>query len=98
MKEKDLPRLSRSAFISGSIPQDERLFKEWKTGIIINVFENGTFDDMIELLVYYGRTAVIETLKNADILRKTTINLCCSIFNLLPQDFKCYREKRFRPF
>lgn len=98
MEKPNLPKLSQTAFLSGGIPNKEKLFSDWKNGIIINVFENGTFNDMIELLAYYGRNKVIKSLKSAGTLRKTTINLCCSIFNLLPQDFKCFREKRFRPF
>jgi len=98
MNKPSIPRLSNAAFWSGAIPDEESLFKKWKQGIIINVFENGSFDDMVELLVYYGRPNVIEILENTIPLKKSTVNLCCSIFKLHPEDFKCYREKRFRPF
>lgn len=98
MHKRPLPKLSSKAFWSGSVPKEERLFKLWKKGLIVNVFENGTFDDMVELIVYYGRKNVVRTLENVIPLRKRTMNLCCSIFNLKPENFKCYRENRFRPF
>lgn len=98
MNNRPLPKLSNRAFWSGSAPSTEKMFNEWKDGIIVNVFENGSFDDMMELLVYYGRENVIQSLENAVPLRKTTLNLCCSIFNLKAKNFKCYAENRFRPF
>lgn len=98
MSKKKLPTLSKTAFWSGSVPKNEILLYQWKNGIIINVFENGTFDDMIKLLVFYGRNNVIDILKKAVPLRNRTINLCCSIFNLKPRNFKCHKENRLRPF
>ena len=98
MLNHQIPELSKSAFWSGNIPSDEKQFREWKDGIIVAVFENGTFDDMTELLAYYGRENVIAVLKNAVPLKRSTFNLCCSIFNLPPNDFKCYTQDRFRPF
>ena len=93
-----IPQLSSRAFWSGKTPSDEKMFTEWKDGIIMNVFENGTFDDMIELMVYYGREKVIESLMKAIPLKRSTLNLCCAMFNLPIGKFKCYTENRFRPF
>ncbi len=63
MKEKAIPNLSSRAFWSGKIQNKEGLFTEMKEGIVVNVFENGSYDDMIELLVYYGTNEVIRILK-----------------------------------
>ena len=94
----NVPKLSKRAFWSGEIPTEASLFNDWKKGIVINVFENGTLDDMLQLMVYYGRNEVITILKNAMPIKRATLNLCCAIFNLKQEDFKCYTENRFRPF
>lgn len=97
-KASQIPQLSKEAFWSGKVPSEEKQFTEWKHGIIMNVFENGSFDDMMELIVYYGRESVIESLKNAVPLKRSTLNFCCAIFNLKHNEFKCFTENRFSPF
>lgn len=94
----NIPKLSSDAFWSGKIPSEEKQFVDWKKGIIMSVFESGSLNDMLSLIVYYGRDTVIEELKNAVPLKRSTLSLCCSIFNLKPNEFKCFTENRFSPF
>ena len=98
MQQSNIPHLSKRAFWSGFVPTDQSFFTEKKDAVIKNIFENGTYDDMIELLVYYGRENVIDSLKQAVPLNRSTLNLCCAIFNIPPTEFQCYIKNRLTPF
>lgn len=87
------PQLSKKAFLDTDF---EKLDYENKAEAIIKaVFNYGTMDDVMEILVCYGDEAVKQTLINAYYLDGWGRDLGCAIFNLKPTDLKCYTRKPF---
>lgn len=70
-------------------------FHSWY--IVTKVFDYGSWDDVKEVIAYYGEEKVKEFLQKASYLRDNALNLACSLFNLKPKDFKCYIKKLSQP-
>ena len=87
------PIISKRAF--WDIDMDKMDYHAKSDFIIRRVFERGTLDDIIEVLVFYGRKHVKEALVNAHYLPMDTMMLACTVLNLQLNDFLCYTTKRF---
>lgn len=65
--------------------------------IIPRVFMRGTYDDLIQVMRYYGKAHCKEVLTQTRYLDKKTLAFCCAIFQLQKEDFRCYRLSRSKP-
>lgn len=93
LKFKYKPQLSKKAFWDTDF---EKLDYEKNAEAVIKaVFNYGTMDDVMEVLVCYGDDAVKKTLLNAPYLDGFGRDMTCAIFNLKPHDLKCYTKKPF---
>jgi len=63
--------------------------------IIPRVFQKGKLSDVQKILKYYEQEKLIKVLTNTRYLDKKTLALCCVIFNLQKEDFRCYTQKQF---
>ncbi len=63
--------------------------------VIRRAFERGTLDDLLEVLVYYGREKVVAVLTQAEDLPEMVIALASVVFSLKPVDFRCYTSPPF---
>lgn len=74
---------------------EELSLKNNKDFIIRRVFNRGTWDEILNLVVYYGEDTVQKSLLKAPSLRDATIHLASAFFNLKPEDFACYNTKLY---
>ena len=66
-----------------------------KDFIIRRIFDRGTWDEILDLVIFYGEDTVEQSILKAPSLRKATIYLASAFFNKQPEDFLCYNIKRF---
>ncbi len=91
----DKPLLSRQAF--WDVDFDNIDYQHYARFVIEKVIDRGTFDDFIELRKFYGDKKIRKEVVNAKWLGDKEIFFCCTIFNLQPQEFKCYIKKQLNP-
>ncbi len=66
--------------------------------IIRKVFENGTFDDVINTVNYFGKQKAIESLISAGFFNEKTLHFASAFFRIEKSNFKCYTNKQRRHF
>jgi len=88
-----IPELSAKAF--WDVDVNALHFQKNAEHIIKKVFDAGTFDDVLEVLVCYGDDAVKNVLVNAHYLDGRGRDLTCALYNLKPSDLKCFTKKAF---
>jgi len=74
----------------------ELSFEKNKDFIIRRVFDRGTWDEILDLVLYYGEDNVKNSILKAPSLRKATVYLASAFFNKQPEDFACYNTKQFQ--
>src|ERR1035437_7277595 len=94
---KKYPHISKAAFwdVDFNFNSPEQLEK-FSTHIIGKVFDFGTYDDIIQVVKYYGKRRIKKEITMVD-LKDKTISLCCVFFNLKKTDFKCYTQRQLTP-
>jgi hypothetical protein len=65
--------------------------------IIRKVFDNGSLDDILETIAYYGTPKIITTLLAAPYLKESTQYFSSLLFNIPLQQFTCYNIRQFHP-
>lgn len=90
MIQRTRPILSRSAF--WDIDLSTLDFDRYGDFTIIRVFERGTAEDINQILEYYGRPLIIETLTNASSLMPRAIALGEKILSISPGQFGCSKH------
>ncbi|MBI5916427.1 MAG: hypothetical protein HY842_13705 [Bacteroidetes bacterium] len=73
---------------------DEETHADW---IIVRVFEWGSYDDLMEVWVFYGKEKIRKALTAAPYLTEKTLLFGASLLNLKPADFRCYNTKQYHP-
>jgi len=58
--------------------------------IIERVFSMGKLEEMAELLNFYGKREVVNTLRQINYLDPKTLNFVAKLFNIPKNSFKCY--------
>jgi len=66
--------------------------------IIRKVFEHGTFDDVINVVKYYGTQKSSEIMINSLYLSEKTLHFASAFFKIEKTNFKCYTNKQQRHF
>ena len=64
--------------------------------VIERVFERGDVNDIREVRRYYGDEMIVNTLKNAKWLRYDIFVFCKNLYNLKPEDFRCYTSRQLK--
>jgi hypothetical protein len=65
--------------------------------VIEKVMNYGLWADILEILRYYGHDRVKTEIIQAPYLKKKTLSFCCAIFDLTPQQFRCYTRQQSNP-
>src|SRR4051812_40964027 len=65
--------------------------------IIRKVFENGNWNDILEVTSYYGLTKITSVLTHADYLKESTLYFASLFLNVPRNRFACYTMKQFHP-
>lgn len=68
-----------------------------KEFIITRVFDRGNWDDVMAVILFYGKKEVIKILLSAEYLMQHAINLAIGLFHLNSEDFTCFTRKQFHP-
>lgn len=63
--------------------------------IIQRVFDHGSWEDILEVVAYYGKKKVIVALTSAHYLKEITIVFASKLFHIPYADFKCSTTKQF---
>lgn len=66
--------------------------------IIRRTFEYGTFQDILNVINYFGKQNVIHVLTNAHFLPEKTVHFASAIFKIEKTSFKCYTHIPQRHF
>jgi len=90
VSEKFLSKLSKYLFWDSNIdvldPSADRCL------ILERVFTRGTESDEKEVLNYYGRTLIKDTIPNIKYLDKKTLNYLSIVFGVPKEEFICYKR------
>lgn len=65
--------------------------------VIRRVFDIGTLEDVAEAMRFYSREKLVQSLTSAHYLPENAMRLAAVLFELKPQDFKCYSSKQYHP-
>lgn len=84
---KHIPNISKSAFWDIHFDQIDR--ENNKEYLIIKIIERGTFDDLLEMINFYGDAQIKYELCNASKLPERTYYFALTYFDLNINDFAC---------
>ena len=87
MFSKAAPHLSRSAF--WDIDLEKLDIERFADFTIIRVFERGTAEDIQEVINYFGKSKITETLTRTASLQPRAIALGEKILGIPPNQFTC---------
>ncbi len=65
--------------------------------VIEKVMNYGLGADMLEILRCYGHERVKTEVVQTAYLKKKTLSFCCAIFDLAPEQFRCYTRQQSNP-
>jgi hypothetical protein len=91
-KQPDKPILSKQAF--WDVDMDKIDYKKHARHVVEKVIDRGTNDDFISILKFYGFKKVKDLALQALWLSDISISFCCNLFDVKPNDFKCYEKKQ----
>ena len=89
----EIIHLSKQAF--WDVDMDKLDYEIQANAIIRRVFDNGSWEDILEVMVYYGKEKVLNALTSAPYLKEITIVFASKLFHIPYADFKCYPTKQF---
>ncbi len=91
----EIIHLSKQAF--RDVDMDKLDYEKNADYIISKVFDNGSLEDLMEIIAWYGHSKVAEALKNAPYLKETTMVFASKFFNIPISSFKCFTTKQYHP-
>ena len=92
---RDIIHLSPKAF--WDVDMNTLDYGKQSNYIIRKVFEHGSWDDILEVTVYYGNDKIRRTLTNATYLRGNTQFFASLFLNIPIHQFKCFTTKQYHP-
>ena len=91
----EIIHLSKQAF--WDVDMDKLDYDVQANAIIRRVFDHGSWEDILEVIAYYGKAKVITALTSAPYLKEITIVFASKLFHIPYADFKCSTTKQFHP-
>lgn len=91
----EIIHLSKQAF--WDVDMDKLDFKKNADYIIAKVFDSGSLQDVMEIIVWYGDDKVVNALMNAPYLKEITMVFASKLFNIPISSFKCSTTKQYHP-
>lgn len=91
----EIIHLSKQAF--WDVDMDKLDYEIQANAIIRRVFDHGSWEDILEVVVYYGKEKVTTALTSAPYLKEITIVFASKLFHIPYADFKCSTTKQFHP-
>jgi hypothetical protein len=68
-----------------------------KQAIIERVLERGSWDNIKELIQFYGREEIVMAAKNARWFSEKTVHFVSGYFDIPLSEMRCYKEKQLSP-
>lgn len=65
--------------------------------VIEKVINDGLWGDIQEVMRYYGYNRVKSEVTQVAYLKKKALSFCCAIFELTPDQFRCYTRQQSNP-
>ena len=72
-------------------------FEQHQVFVTERVFNFGLLADQKAIVNHYGKEQVITNVLQASYFDKKVLNFLCVIYNLKPNDFKCYKRIQLNP-
>lgn len=91
----DKPKLSAQAF--WDVNMDTIDYKKNARFVIEKVITRGKLEDFLSLRIFYGDEKIKQEIIKSRWLSNIDISFCCAVFDLKPQEFKCYITKQLNP-
>ena len=95
--EKPFENIQLSAKAFWDIDMTKLDYEKQGLYIIRKVFEHGSWNDILEVVVFYGKERTKEVLTTATCLKEATVYFAARFFNTPITNFKCYTSKQYRP-
>ncbi len=91
----NVPNLSPTAFWDINV---QTLDYEANARFVIEkVMNYGLWAAILEILRYYGHERVKTEVIQSAHLKEKTLSFCCAIFDLTPNQFRCYTRQQSNP-
>jgi len=90
MKDKRYTRIPLPAYVFWDVKRDNLDPSGDKDFIISRMFERGKFDDVLTIIIYYGKEEAGRVLQNNKYLNRQGIFLAHALLALPLQDFRAY--------
>ena len=87
--------LSKQAF--WDIDMGKLDYDKHASAIIRKVFDYGTWEDMLEVVSFYGEDTVKRALTTAPYLKELTLLFVSKLFHIPMPNFKCSITKQYHP-
>ena len=91
----EIIHLSKQAF--WDVDMEKLDFEKNADYIIAKVFDNGSLQDTMEIIAWYGDDKVANALLNAPYLKEITMVFASKLFNIPTSSFKCSTTKQYHP-
>ncbi len=89
------PELSKQAF--WDVDMNSIDFDKHARYVIEKIIDRGSFDDFIAIRKFYGDKKIRKEIVDVSWIGDKEIYFCCAVFDLVPNDFKCYIKKQLNP-
>lgn len=94
-KADDIIKLSGKAFWDVDI--NNLNYQTQANYIIRKVFENGSWDDILEITAFYGMKKVRDVLTAATYLKENTLYFASLFLDIPRSQFTCYTTTQYHP-
>ena len=91
----EIIKLSKQAF--WDVDMEKLDYYQQANAIIRKIFDYGTWEDMLEVVSFYGEEKVKHALITAPYLKELTMVFASKLFNIPIADFKCSITKQYHP-
>ena len=89
------PEISKKAF--WDIPFSEIDYEKNSLYVMEKVFNNGTWNDQVAIMKFYGLERIRKEITQAGYLRNPVLGFLSAILHLQKNDFKCYNKMQSHP-
>ncbi len=94
-KSNDIIKLSGKAF--WDVDMRNLDYEKQANYIIRKVFENGSWDDILEVTVFYGMNKVRDVLTASTYLKENTLYFASLFLDIPRSQFACYTTTQYHP-
>ena len=91
----EILQLSKQAFWDTDMSKLD--YETQANAIIRKVFDYGSWEDVLQIVAWYGKEKVVQALITAPYLKEITMVFASKIFHIPISNFKCSTTKQYHP-